>query len=59
MGKKNPAHGHHGLGARGQGKLLYAHTQAAQAVRQTKTEAQGKVVHQAPEVRQSDGHWKR
>lgn len=58
MGKKTPTHGQHGLGARGQGKLLFMHTQAPQTIRQTKTDAQGRV-HQQPEVRQADGRWKR
>lgn len=60
MARKNPAHGQHGLGARGQGKPLYTHTQAALAIRATKTEAEGKLPrHQPPEVRQADGRWKR
>jgi hypothetical protein len=58
MARKNPAHGHHGLGARGQGKLLYMHTQAPQTIRQTKTDAESKV-RRPQEVRQADGHWKR
>ena len=58
MGKKNPAHGQHGLGARGQGKLLYTHMQAPQLIRQTKTESAEKF-RQPHEVRQADGHWKR
>jgi hypothetical protein len=58
MGRKAPARGHHGLGARGQGKPLFMHTQAPQAIRATKAEAAGKV-HRQPEARQPDGHWKR
>ena len=58
MGKKAPARGHHGLGARGQGKPLFMHTQAALAIRAVKAESAGKV-HRQPEARQPDGHWKR
>lgn len=56
MSKNSPAKGHHGLGARGQGKLLYFHTQLAHAIRQTKDQMLGR--RQRPhEFRQPDGHW--
>ncbi|MBF9069852.1 hypothetical protein [Streptacidiphilus fuscans] len=56
MSKSMAVKGHHGLGARGQGKLLYFHTQLAHAIRQSKEQLDRK--RQRPhEFRQPDGHW--
>jgi hypothetical protein len=56
MAKNSPAKGHHGLGARGQGKLLYFHTRVAQAIRHSKEQLLRKY-HKQPEYRQANGHW--
>ncbi|CAM5341658.1 MULTISPECIES: hypothetical protein [Streptomyces] len=42
MGKKQPAKGHHGLGARGQGKLVYFHGQVPEAAKQPKEQRTGR-----------------
>ncbi|MEY9931379.1 hypothetical protein ABH926_006028 [Catenulispora sp. GP43] len=54
--KNSPSRGHHGLGARGQGKLLYAHTQVTQFVRQAKDQLLRKR-HRPHDFRQADGRW--
>ncbi|MDQ0992800.1 hypothetical protein [Streptomyces sp. V3I7] len=57
MRKNSPVKGHHGLGARGQGKLLYYHTQAPQAdPRQAKSQPPAKR-EQPPDRRQPNGRW--
>ncbi|WP_330461018.1 hypothetical protein OIB37_31615 [Streptomyces sp. NBC_00820] len=58
MGRHNsPVKGHHGLGARGQGKQLYYHTQAPQAAaRQTKSQPPGNN-RQQQDRRQPNGRW--
>jgi hypothetical protein len=58
MGKGTPAKGHHGLAARGQGKLLYYHTQIAHTVRQSKDQLLRKD-HHPHDHRRPDGHWAR
>ncbi|MER8014006.1 hypothetical protein ACIQ7S_13780 [Streptomyces griseoluteus] len=56
MRKNSPVKGHHGLGARGQGKLLYYHTQIPEAAaRQAKD--QQHYQRQQQERKQSDGRW--
>ncbi|MFG2883507.1 hypothetical protein ACGFYV_14595 [Streptomyces sp. NPDC048297] len=57
MRKNSPVKGHHGLGARGQGKLLYFHTQIPEtAVRQAKSQPPvGR--RQQHDHRQADGRW--
>jgi len=57
MSKNSPSKGHHGLGARGQGKLLYFHTQIPQtAVRRSKEQlpSKGQEPH---EHRKANGRW--
>lgn len=56
MSKNSPARGRLGLGARGQGKLLYFHTRVSQAIRHSKEQLFRKYRKQA-EYRQSNGHW--
>ncbi|NUP53205.1 MAG: hypothetical protein HOW97_38670 [Catenulispora sp.] len=56
MAKNSPARGRHGIGARGQGKLLYFHTRVAQTIRQSKEQLFRKYRKQS-EQRQADGHW--
>ncbi|AVH57192.1 hypothetical protein [Streptomyces sp. HG99] len=57
MRKNSPVKGHHGLGARGQGKLLYYHTQIPQtAARQAKDQPAGKR-QQPHDHRQPNGRW--
>ena len=56
MAKNSPAKGQHGLGARGQGKLLYFHTRVTYAIRHSKEQLFRKYRKQ-PEYRQSNGHW--
>lgn len=57
MRRNSPVKGHHGLGARGQGKLLYFHTQIPQtAARQAKSQLpdSGRQQH---DHRKPDGRW--
>lgn len=56
MAKSSTATGRHGLGARGQGKLLYFHTRVSHAIRHSKEQLFRKYRKQ-PEYRQADGHW--
>ncbi|ACU70635.1 hypothetical protein Caci_1714 [Catenulispora acidiphila DSM 44928] len=56
MAKNSPAKGHHGLGARGQGKLLYFHTRVTYAIRHSKEQMLRKY-RKPPEYRQANGHW--
>jgi hypothetical protein len=56
MAKNSAAKGQHGLGARGQGKLLYFHTRVTHAIRHSKEQLFRKYRKQ-PEYRQSNGHW--
>lgn len=56
MGKRTPAGGQHGLAARGQGKLLYFHTQIAHAVRHSH-EQLPRWDHRPHDHRRRDGHW--
>lgn len=56
MGKNSPVKGHHGLGARGQGKQLYFHTQIPHAERQSKDPLLAKR-HQPHDHRRQNGHW--
>jgi hypothetical protein len=56
MRKNSPVKGHHGLGARGQGKELYFHTQIPHAERQAKADVLAKR-HHPHERRRADGHW--
>lgn len=56
MAKSSTAKGQHGLGARGQGKLLYFHTRVANSIRHSKEQLFRKYRKQ-PEYRQSNGHW--
>jgi hypothetical protein len=56
MAKNSPARGQHGIGARGEGKLLYFHTRVSQAIRHSKEQLFRKHRKQ-PEYRQADGHW--
>ena len=56
MAKSSTATGRDGLGARGQGKLLYFHTRVSDAVRHSKEQLFRKYRKQ-PRYRQSDGHW--
>lgn len=56
MAKNGPAKGRHGLGARGQGKLLYFHTRVSQAIRHSKDQLFRKHRKQR-EYRQANGHW--
>jgi hypothetical protein len=56
MSKNSPSKGQHGMGARGNGKLMYFHANIAQMVRHSKDKMlrkSGKPV----EYRQPDGHW--
>ncbi|MEW2316617.1 hypothetical protein [Streptomyces bauhiniae] len=56
MRKNSPVKGHHGLGARGQGKQLYYHTQIPEAAaRQAKD--QQHYQRQQQERKQSNGRW--
>ncbi|MEU6086489.1 hypothetical protein ABZ865_06695 [Streptomyces sp. NPDC047085] len=59
MRKNSPVKGHHGLAARGQGKLLYYHTQASQAAIEQAKNQQQPPVKRPPqqEHRQADGRW--
>jgi hypothetical protein len=57
MRRNSPVKGHHGLAARGQGKLLYYHTQIPQeAARQAKDQPPAKRPQQN-ERRQPNGRW--
>ena len=56
MSKNSPARGQHGIGARGNGKLLYFHTNIAQAIRHSKEKLFRKSRKPA-EFRESNGHW--
>ncbi|MFI0721028.1 hypothetical protein [Streptomyces sp. NPDC021224] len=56
MRKNSPVKGHHGLGARGQGKQLYFHTQIPHAERQPTDPVQAKR-QQPRERRGPNGHW--
>jgi hypothetical protein len=56
MTKNNAAKGQHGIGARGQGKLLFFHTRITQAIRHSKDQMFRKR-RQAHGFRQSNGHW--
>ena len=56
MAKNGSAKGQHGLGARGQGKLLYFHTRVTQVIRHSKEQLFRKYRRQ-PEYRQANGHW--
>ncbi|MGW6399253.1 hypothetical protein [Streptomyces sp. NPDC055134] len=57
MSKNSPAKGHHGIGARGQGKLLYFHSQIPQAaVKQAKDQLPGKS-QQSHDHRKANGRW--
>ncbi|MGW2208746.1 hypothetical protein [Streptomyces sp. NPDC001781] len=56
MRRNSPMKGHHGLGARGQGKLLYYHTQIPEAAtRQAKDQQRHQ--RQQQERKQPDGRW--
>lgn len=56
MRKNSPVKGHHGLGARGQGKQLYYHTQIPEAAaRQAKDQQPGQ--RQQQERKQPNGRW--
>ena len=56
MANNSQANGHTGLGARGQGKLLYFHTRVTQVIRNSKEQLSRKYRKQ-PEYRQANGHW--
>ncbi len=56
MGKTSQTNGHHGLGARGQGKLLYFHTRTSHAVEQSKDQILRKRRRSQDHCR-PDGHW--
>lgn len=57
MSKNSPARGHHGIGARGQGKLLYFHSQVPDAaVRQAKDHLPEKD-RQPQDRRRPNGRW--
>lgn len=56
MAKNSLAAGRLGLGARGQGKLLYFHTRASHMIRRSKEQLFRKYRKQ-PEYRQANGHW--
>ncbi|WP_329171741.1 hypothetical protein [Streptomyces sp. NBC_01477] len=56
MGRNSPAKGHHGLGARGQGKQLYFHTRIPHEEQQSRDPLLAKR-HQPHEHRRRDGHW--
>ncbi len=56
MAKSSPAKGQHGLGARGQGKLLYFHTRVSYAIRHSKEQLFRKYRKQH-DYRQANGHW--
>ncbi|WP_415954448.1 hypothetical protein [Streptomyces sp. KLOTTS4A1] len=57
MGKKQPAKGHHGLGARGQGKLVYFHGQLPEGAKKSKEQQMDSRGRPVPEHRQEDGRW--
>jgi hypothetical protein len=56
MSKNTPVKGEHGIGARGDGKLLYFHTNIAQTIRHTKDKLLRKT-RKPVEYRQPNGHW--
>ncbi len=56
MSKNSPVKGQHGLGARGQGKLLYFHIQISHAIRQSKDDVLRKRDHPHDHC-QPNGHW--
>ncbi|WP_327286930.1 hypothetical protein [Streptomyces sp. NBC_01198] len=56
MSKNSPAKGHHGLAARGQGKLLYYHTQIPYTDQRRKDPLLPKR-HQPHDHRRQSGHW--
>ena len=56
MAKDSPGKGQHGLGARGQGKLLYFHIGVVHAIRHSKEQLFRKYRKQ-PKYRQANGHW--
>ncbi|MFB7776136.1 hypothetical protein [Streptomyces bauhiniae] len=56
MRKNSPVKGHHGLGARGQGKLLYYHTQIPEAAARQAKDPQHHQ-RQQQERKQSNGRW--
>ncbi len=56
MGKKQPGKGQHGLGARGQGKLVYFHGQVPEAAKQPKEQRTGTGA-PPPERRRNGGRW--
>lgn len=56
MGRNSPVKGQHGLGARGQGKLLYFHTQIPHAQQQAKDPVLAKR-RQPHDHRRDNGHW--
>jgi hypothetical protein len=56
MSKHSSAKGDRGIGARGQGKLMYLQTSVAQAIRHSREKLFRK--NRKPvEFRQSNGHW--
>ncbi|WP_018549394.1 hypothetical protein [Streptomyces sp. LaPpAH-108] len=57
MRKNSPVKGHHGLGARGQGKLLYYHTQIPEAAAKQSKGQPHDNHRQQQERRRSDGRW--
>ncbi|MEU6578575.1 hypothetical protein [Streptomyces sp. NPDC046805] len=57
MRKNSPVKGHHGIGARGQGKLLYFHSQTPQAAVRQPKEQQPSKGQQPRERRQPNGRW--
>jgi len=56
MSKNSPAKGEHGIGARGNGKLLYFHSNIAQMIRHSK-ERLFRKDRKPTEYRQANGHW--
>ena len=56
MTKNGPAKGQHGIGARGNGKLLFFHTNVAQMIRHSKERLFSKPSKNT-EYRQQNGHW--
>lgn len=56
MGRKSQVKGQHGLGARGQGKLLHFHTRISHTVRGPTDPLLAKR-RQAHDRRRPDGHW--
>ena len=58
MGRRNsPVKGHHGIGARGQGKLLYYHTQIPRKVAEEAKSLPREHDPKAPVKRRTDGRW--